>query len=67
MTRARFRAGMVGAGNICEFHVPRCRRSRIVELVGVTDLDAARAEATAEKWNTKTFASLDALVDAART
>ena len=61
-----FRAGMVGAGNICEFHVARGQGAApTVELVGVTDLDAARAagerrEAGARSRST----SLDALVDA---
>ena len=64
MTRAPFRAGMVGAGNICEFHVAAVQALPDVELVGICDLDAARAEETAEKWGTKAFASLDALVDA---
>ena len=65
MTSARFRAGMVGAGNISEFHIHAVRAvPGLVDLVGVTDLDKARAEATATKLGTKTFASLDALVDA---
>ena len=64
MTRAPFRAGLVGAGNICEFHVAAVQALPDVELVGICDLDAARAEEAAAKWDTKAFASLDALVDA---
>ena len=65
MTSARFRAGMVGAGNISEFHIHAVNAlPGLVELVGVTDLDPARAEATAKKLNTKTYPSLDALVAA---
>lgn len=60
----QFRAGMVGAGNICEFHVAAVQALPDVELVGVTDLDRARAQANAEKWGTKAFDSLDALIDA---
>src|SRR5262249_14231795 len=61
----RFRAGMVGAGNISEFHIHAVRAvPELVELVGVTDLDQARADATAQKLGTKTFPSLDALVSA---
>jgi len=57
---------MVGAGNISEFHIHAVRAvPGLVDLVGVTDLDQARAEATAQKFGTKTFLpSLDALVDA---
>jgi predicted dehydrogenase/nucleoside-diphosphate-sugar epimerase len=59
---ARFRAGMVGAGNISEFHVHAVRAiPELVELVGVTDLDAARAQKTADKLGTATFRSLDDL------
>ena len=60
----RFRAGMIGAGNICEFHVAAVRALPDVELVGVVDLDARRAAAFAEKFGVKTFGSLDELVAA---
>ena len=60
----RFRAGMVGAGNICEFHVAAVKALPDVELIGVTDLDRKRAQANAEKWGTIAFDSLDQLVDA---
>ncbi|MEO7734393.1 MAG: Gfo/Idh/MocA family oxidoreductase, partial [Kofleriaceae bacterium] len=56
---------MVGAGNICEFHVAAVKKlAPDVELIGITDLDAARAEANAEKWGTKAHKDLDALVAA---
>src|SRR5689334_18229740 len=65
MSNARFRAGMVGAGNISEFHIYAVKAlPELVELVGVTDLDPARAQATAEKHGTRAFASLDELVAA---
>src|SRR4051812_36904030 len=65
MSNARFRAGMVGAGNICEFHVAAVKKlAPEVELVGVTDLDAARAQANAEKWGTTAYKDLDALIAA---
>jgi 2-alkyl-3-oxoalkanoate reductase len=65
MSNARFRAGMVGAGNICEFHVAAVKKlAPDVELVGITDLDAARAQANAEKWGTTAHKDLDALVAA---
>lgn len=63
-TSPRFRAGMIGAGNICEFHVAAVRALPDVELVGVVDLDPQRAAAFAEKFGVKTFASLDELVAA---
>ncbi|MEJ7597272.1 MAG: NAD-dependent epimerase/dehydratase family protein [Kofleriaceae bacterium] len=59
-----YRAGMVGAGNICEFHVAAVKKLPGVELVGIADLDQDRAHANAEKWGTTAFADLDALVAA---
>jgi predicted dehydrogenase/nucleoside-diphosphate-sugar epimerase len=65
MSTAKFRAGMVGAGNICEFHVAAVKKlAPDVELVGVTDLDMKRASEHAEKWGTTAYADLDALVAA---
>jgi predicted dehydrogenase/nucleoside-diphosphate-sugar epimerase len=56
---------MVGAGNICEFHVAAVKKlAPDVELIGVTDLDAARAEDNARKWGTTAYKDLDALVAA---
>ncbi len=63
-TSPRFKAGLIGAGNICEFHVAAIRALPDVELVGVVDRDPARAAAFAEKFGVKTFASLDELVAA---
>ena len=61
---APYRAGMVGAGNICEFHVAAVKKLPGVELVGIADLDRERAQANAEKWGTTAYADLDALVAA---
>ncbi len=41
----RFRAGLVGAGHISEFHVAALRRIPYVEIVGVHDLDRSKADA----------------------
>ncbi|HEV7559641.1 MAG TPA: Gfo/Idh/MocA family oxidoreductase, partial [Kofleriaceae bacterium] len=61
---AAFRAGMVGAGHICEFHVAAVTSLPGVELVGITDLDGTRARANAARWGTKAYADLEALVAA---
>lgn len=60
----QFRAGMVGAGHICEIHVAAVKALPDVELVGVTDLDHNRARAHAEEWGTSAFDSLEQLVEA---
>src|SRR5436305_6957178 len=51
-----FRAGLIGAGYICEFHVAALRRAGI-EIVGVCDVDTARANATAGQFALKVFES----------
>ncbi len=58
------RVGLVGAGYICEYHIAAIRRLPDVELVGITDLDAARAAKTGEKFKVPVFASLKALKEA---
>ncbi|MEJ7731663.1 MAG: NAD-dependent epimerase/dehydratase family protein [Polyangiaceae bacterium] len=57
---ASLRAGLVGAGYICEYHVAALRRIG-VEIVGVFDVDAARAAATADKLGVPAATSLAAL------
>ena len=64
MSAAPFRAGMVGAGHICEFHVAAVRALPNVELIGVCDLDRARAEDAAARYETTAFDSMEALVEA---
>ena len=61
--RTTFRAGLVGAGNISQFHIAALRRIPI-EIVGVFDLNAAQAEATAAKFGVRAFPSMRALVEA---
>jgi predicted dehydrogenase/nucleoside-diphosphate-sugar epimerase len=55
---------MVGAGHISEFHVAAVEALPGVELVGLTDLDSARAEEAAAGYGTRAFESLEALVEA---
>jgi predicted dehydrogenase/nucleoside-diphosphate-sugar epimerase len=54
----KFRAGLVGAGHISEFHVQALRRIPGVEIVGVHDLDRAKAEALAGKFQLPVKGSL---------
>src|SRR6266850_1272542 len=51
------RVGLVGAGYVSEFHVEALKRLPQVRIVGVTDLDPARARAT----GLPTFPSLAAM------
>jgi len=64
MTRT-IRAGLIGAGQICEFHVRALRRVPNVEIVGVTDVDPARARAVADRFGIRaTYSTLKGLVEA---
>ena len=64
MSNARFKAGIVGAGQISEFHVAAIKKVSDVELIGVFDLDQGRARAAAERWGTCAFESLKDLIAA---
>ena len=46
----RFKAGLVGAGHIAEFHLQALQRIPDVEIVGIFDLDRSKAEALAERF-----------------
>jgi predicted dehydrogenase/nucleoside-diphosphate-sugar epimerase len=57
-SNVKFKAALIGAGYICEYHVAALRRAGI-EIVGVSDLDVARAGAIAEKFGLRVLGSLD--------
>src|SRR4051812_21828737 len=57
----RFKAGLVGAGHIAEFHLQALQRIPGVEVVGICDLDRAKAEVLAGKFNVPVVDSLAAL------
>ena len=59
--RKQFKAGLVGAGHIAEFHLQALKRIPGVEVVGICDLDRAKAEALAGKFNVPVVESLAAL------
>jgi predicted dehydrogenase/nucleoside-diphosphate-sugar epimerase len=60
-TTARHRVGLVGAGFICEHHVAALQALPGTTIVGIHDLDAARAESLARRFGLKALPSLDAL------
>jgi len=58
------RVGLVGAGQICEFHIRALNRLPHASIVGVADSDWGRAAAVQARWNLPgTYSSLDALCD----
>lgn len=58
------RAGIVGAGYVSEFHIKALRRLSHVPIVGIHDLDATRAQATADQCRLTVYGSLAELVEA---
>ena len=60
----RLRAGIVGAGHIAEFHIQALKRIPFVDIVGITDLDRAKADALAGRFDLKVFGSLAELLKA---
>jgi len=53
-----YRVGLVGAGYVSEFHIQALKRLLNVRIVGITDLDPARAKATAHRFGIAAHASL---------
>ena len=61
----QFRTGLVGTGQISEFHIQALRRLKNVILAGVTDLDQNRAKAVADRFHLAgVYPTMDALIDA---
>jgi len=60
-----FRVGVVGAGYVSSYHLRALKSLRCVDVVGIADPDAARAEQLAQRFNvTGVYPSLEALADA---
>ena len=57
------RVGIVGCGSIARSHALSYQKNARVELVGVVDIDHARAEAFAAQYGTTAYGSLRELVD----
>jgi predicted dehydrogenase len=55
--KEKLRVGIVGCGSIARSHVLSYRDNTSVELVGVVDIDPARADAFAGRYETKAYAS----------
>ncbi len=61
--RQQFRVGLVGAGHICEFHIRGLKRLPNVEIIGICDLDEARAQQVARDHHLPAvFTSLESML-----
>jgi len=58
------KVGVVGAGVFGNYHAQKAAAAARCELVGIADLDPARARAVAEPYGARAFESLDALIAA---
>lgn len=54
----QFRVGLVGAGYVSGFHIKALRRLPNVRIVGITDIDEARAREVANRFGIAAFRSL---------
>jgi predicted dehydrogenase/nucleoside-diphosphate-sugar epimerase len=64
MSDVTFRAGLVGAGYISEYHVAALRRLPHVEIVGIADLDPRRAAEAGGRHDLAVYSSVEELVRA---
>ena len=63
-TNQKIKAGILGAGGISEFHIRGLRSLPYVDIVGVADVDAARAQDLAKRMALpRSFPSLAALLE----
>src|SRR3954463_16731988 len=58
------RVGVIGAGNMGATHARDLVADKRVELVGIADIVASKAEALAQETHSRAFSSVDALLDA---
>lgn len=65
VSSARIRVGVIGVGALGRHHARLYREISNAELVGVFDVDAVAAATIAETFETMSFASIEALADAA--
>ncbi len=59
----KLRVGVIGVGYLGQFHAEKYARMTDVDLIGVVDIDKNRAEAVAEKINTKAYTDYKALFE----
>jgi predicted dehydrogenase/nucleoside-diphosphate-sugar epimerase len=64
MSSTHHRVGLIGAGLISEFHVAALRRIPNVELLGLYDIDPARAQKMATRLKTRAVTSIEAFAEA---
>ncbi|NIF52287.1 Gfo/Idh/MocA family oxidoreductase [Burkholderia sp. Ax-1724] len=67
VSKPSWRVAVIGAGYFSQFHLAGWTALPNVEVVGICDMDTAKAEAMAARYNVaQTFGSIDELLDKAR-
>ena len=65
MTESKLRTGVIGVGSLGQWHARIYSELPESNLIGVYDADPARAQEIADRYNTSTFDSPEALAEAA--
>ena len=63
MTYKSVRVGVIGTGHLGSHHVKHFAKIKEATLVGVFDTDQNQSKKIAKKYNTKSFSSLESLVN----
>lgn len=58
----RLRVGVVGVGHLGQYHVQKYASLHEAELVGVLDVDRAKAEDVAQRYGVRAFQDMDSLL-----
>ncbi|XOF34211.1 MAG: Gfo/Idh/MocA family oxidoreductase [Candidatus Electrothrix sp. YB6] len=63
MNNSKLRVGVIGVGYLGRFHAMKYAAMEDVRLIGVADVDQARAQAVAEECGTKAFTDYQPLIE----
>ena len=56
------KTAIIGAGRIGTLHAEVCSKFKEVDIVGIIDIEEAKARSLANKYNTKFFIDLNTLI-----
>lgn len=59
---SRIKVGLVGAGRMGQLHAKKLSQNQAVELIGIADADAKRAQASAKNFKTSAYPNPEALI-----
>lgn len=59
----KLRLGIIGVGHLGQIHVKLASEIQSINLVGIFDIDQARSQSVADKYQTKSYVDLDRLLN----